>query len=853
MKCKWRKVLALGLAAVMTLSVAACGKGGSGDNGNGGGGGLFGGNSGGGKENNPAANSALAKQYVFRATDLDFGKNNSEYFNMNVVATSISGDKVYLLSSEYIYDEATYQSVNSLVLYEAGKDGSGVKSIPLEVPETVGTGEESENSAVMPMMKDIMPVPAEPDVDYGPDDDYGYDNNYSYENNYYNSSVIAGNQVVAIREYNKESYSEEGYESISNSYLDCWDMQGKLLWEKPIDLSVFQTEESWSWVRRMVKLGDGRVALMLEGDQRGLVMVSEDGSLSEIQKSSSDNDYFNREAGSAIREDGTIILSYYNEDWSNQYIVTYDPVKDTYGESVELPDAVKATGFYNFSAGITTDVVYSCNDGLYTYNIGDEAPVKIMDYVNSDLATYGLNNVILIDDEHFFASYDDSVNYETRFSFFTHVKPEDIPDKQVLVLAGMYIDSDVKMNLINFNKNSSQYRITIRDYSNNSADYEANYTKMNNDIIAGNIPDILVLDSSLPVDSYIAKGLFANIDDLIKKDEELSKVEFMDNVFEAYRVNGALYRVIPSFNIRTFIGKKSLLGDRNSITMNELRQIAQNAGCDSIFGMYSRENFMSSIMQFCGSDFVDVNTGKCDFDNDLFVELLEFAKNLRTDDQMYGENYDEDFWNEYYMNYESQYRENRTLLMDCYLYNLSNMKQNINGYFGEEVAYVGFPSQNGTGSVVDASSTYAISAKSANIEGAWEFMRIFLSEDYQRNEDNKFGYHWGLPIHKNLVKEMVEETTKKSYWIDSETGEKNEYDDTFYMNGQEITIQPLSRTQADELLNFVCGISKSGYYSQEVSKIVDEEAASFFAGQKSAKDAAKNIQNRVQLYVNENL
>ena len=79
-----------------------------------------------------------------------------------------------------------------------------------------------------------------------------------------------------------------------------------------------------------------------------------------------------------------------------------------------------------------------------------------------------------------------------------------------------------------------------------------------------------------------------------------------------------------------------------------------------------------------------------------------------------------------------------------------------------------------------------------------------------------------------------------------------EYDDTFYINGQEITINPLSQAQADELFDFVCSVTKPTYYSRDVSNIVDEEVQAFYSGQKSAQDAAAMIQNRVQLYVNEN-
>jgi hypothetical protein len=41
-------------------------------------------------------------------------------------------------------------------------------------------------------------------------------------------------------------------------------------------------------------------------------------------------------------------------------------------------------------------------------------------------------------------------------------------------------------------------------------------------------------------------------------------------------------------------------------------------------------------------------------------------------------------------------------------------------------------------------------------------------------------------------------------------------------------------------------------YDNEIDQIISEETGAFFSGQKSAKDVAGIIQNRVSTYVNEN-
>lgn len=94
--------------------------------------------------------------------------------------------------------------------------------------------------------------------------------------------------------------------------------------------------------------------------------------------------------------------------------------------------------------------------------------------------------------------------------------------------------------MVQFNKTNPENRIVIKEYHtyDTMEDGMAGYNQLNMDILGRGLPDILIADSYFPVSSYISKGLVADIDELIAGDEELSKTEFMDNVFDAYRVDG---------------------------------------------------------------------------------------------------------------------------------------------------------------------------------------------------------------------------------------------------------------------------------------------------------------------------
>ena len=189
--------------------------------------------------------------------------------------------------------------------------------------------------------------------------------------------------------------------------------------------------------------------------------------------------------------------------------------------------------------------------------------------------------------------------------------------------------------------------------------------------------------------------------------------------------------------------------------------------------------------------------------------------------------------------------------MELYVSDGSSVRYNVNGMMGEDVSYIGFPTESGKGSYIDVNTSFAMSAKSANKEGAWQFLRFFLSEDYQKNEDNEYGYSYGLSVLKSEVRKVVDQTMERPYWIDFD-GSKQYYDDTIYINDQEIIVNPFTQAQADALFNFLCSVNAPSYYDEKVMEIVSEEVEAFFAGSKSAADVADMIQNRVQLYVNEN-
>ncbi len=859
MKKKWlNRGFALGLTLVTAFGLCACGD-----------------------EGKSMENAGMAKEHVYKLSQIEIpnlgvadGKGNT-----SIMQTLHKDERIFVLLRNDSWDPETYESSVSYELLSMDEDGGNQNLIEIQIPASEEPDEAGDGEAENPMPDEEGEgvSAADPDGEEGEstteqsEEESGEDDaasvpsvqprvsvmdmpmvgqNVSEYSNYGNFVINSEGELYGLKTLSRDEYieEEESWKNERRYYICHWATDGSFQWEKEIE-ALASDDDMWIYVETILARNDGTLELIVRGDNNARIKVDAEGNVSDqIPLPDELESVYNNLERMLPREDGVLFLIYHDEnDWQKIFGVEYDLATETMGEPCSLPSSVLYAWDYNImNIRANGDLLFTTSGGVYTYTIGDEAAKPMMDYINSDVFINSFSAIVELSDTSFLGIYLEDYSEGNKAAVFSYVDPADITDKAVVVLAGEYIDYDMKKRVIEFNRESEDYRIVIKEYNlyNTYEDYNAGNTKLNNDIISGNMPDILVNNeyASLPIENYIAKGLIADVRKLIADDEELSQKEFIESVFDAYSVDGKLYYVVPNFEVYTMIAKKSLVGDRESWTIEDMKQVLAGMGEEaSAFGIdITRETFVNMVLRYCGNQFMDVSTGKCNFNSDDFIALMEFAKTLPEEI-----NREDDYWMNYdWSKEQTQYRENRTLLMQANFYYFQNFPNTFNGYFGEPVSFVGFPTGEGKGDYLQSSRTYALSARSRNLEGAWQFIRYYLTDEYQK-EVNYF------PVNKELFYERSKEAMERPYWED-ENGEKQYYDQTISLNGEEVTISPLTQEQLDEVLDYILSVDNRFYYNEAIANIVNEEMGGFFTGQKSVQDVVAVIQSRAQIYVDEN-
>lgn len=408
--------------------------------------------------------------------------------------------------------------------------------------------------------------------------------------------------------------------------------------------------------------------------------------------------------------------------------------------------------------------------------------------------------------------------------------------------------------VLRFNRSQDAVRIRLRDYSEfvSGEDYEAGLTRLLTEILAGDMPDLLALDN-LPYAQLAAKGLLEDLYPWLDADGELDRADYFENVLESMEVGGGLYAVAPGFSIVTALGASDLVGDTPGWTYEDFNAALAKmpAGCQA-FGPYvGRESLLEMLCYLNFGRLVSWDAGTCDFESEAFLRLLAFCAQFPPQDALVPEEGSSDML---------RLAEGRQMLLFTDLGWLDGAVYDAQ-YFSGDFTYIGLPTDEGVGSFLEVNAGIAMSARCADKEAAWRFLRRFLLEDEQLRTEAEGA---GLPFHREAFRRALEKCMEVKYQTDDAghylldaAGERipapkggmavSMGEDAV----MEFELWAMTPQQADKLQRLIASLDRSVDINPTLYALVRDEAAAFFAGQKTAAEVAHLIQSKASLYLSE--
>lgn len=557
-----------------------------------------------------------------------------------------------------------------------------------------------------------------------------------------------------------------------------------------------------------------------------------------------------------LDKEGREICSFQFDNWVNDltamddgqvYAQYYDWSSDT-GSGLKIaPVDIQAkeigTPLENIK-GSDNGKIYPAGEGkmytasstkLYLYDIASQTSEEVLDWIGCDINSNSIQGFAALEDGSFVAVstiYDysgDEAKVTVELANIKEVPASSVKQKKELTFAMLYLNYDMQESVIKFNRTNEEYRISIKTYVDDDySNYEDALTLFNSDLASGSIADMFILPSGggVSIANLAAKGVLADLTELIENDPDISMDDFIPNIIEALSINGKLYGISDSFSVQTLVGKTANVGSGTSWTFKEVLEMAQKHPDAMLFQYATKSSSLSQLLQYTMDSFYDPATGECHFDKEDFISLLELCNTFPAE-------YSSD---QEYVSLPKLLREDAVLLQEIWLSDFEYV-QLYSKLFGEPVNFIGYPTSSGSGAIANFNQMMCISSKSKNKEGAFAFIKQFLTYEHQSSLD------WRLPINQAAFEDKI---TKAM-----ETNENGAVS-TWMYDDVEVEIGALTEEEAQLIRDIIYSVDHTSAYDEQLFNIISEEAAAFFEGQKSAKEVAGLIQSRAQIYMDEN-
>lgn len=346
----------------------------------------------------------------------------------------------------------------------------------------------------------------------------------------------------------------------------------------------------------------------------------------------------------------------------------------------------------------------------------------------------------------------------------------------------------------------------------------------------GEGPDLLLV-SRQQLQSLQKEGVLAELSEVLPAGEQ---EQIFPGVLDNGRIGRGLYGITCSTTLATLMVSDRIWEGRSWTLEDVIKLLKEQTGVEHFSdhdgwwsGMILYDLVLANISH---SSLIDMQAGKCYFDTEEFVQVLELCRK-----------YEQAAQNSPQMTEEAAVEQCREGKMLVYTLegNLSQFSRAM-ALLGEDFHSVGYPAREGSGNLLKSYyGCVAVSATADHREIIDDFLRFLVSYKAQQ----QYGLNW---VRKDVLSDSVEEHVEVY-------GSSNL--EPVFRQGNRSVISLAGKPDGSSYLpEFLETMNNSIPYESEldiIRNIVREEAGAYFAGDRSAAEVAEIIQKRVQIYLDE--
>ena len=607
----------------------------------------------------------------------------------------------------------------------------------------------------------------------------------------------------------------------------------------PISLSLPGRPE-WT-VRSLAVLPGGQLSLRLQDLETGedlLATVTEEGDVLALSEGLPELELhpWNRETWEGDLEnyrlfhgfDGRIILSGWDESSQSTELKLYDRDSHTAKPFVSLPDE-----YVNCLYQTDEDTLcYVGNGVLCLWHIKEQTREPLLSLLESGMGILGDYNSLLTDGGGRIL-YLDLYGSESPSRIFTVTDREDEEtqnkEDEIRLLQldpfGMEYISQTASLL------SLQSDVPIRLEKLGDASQQEEYrTRLLAQLASGEAPELMWV-SREDLELLWEKGALLDLRELISQ-ETLDSL--FPGVIAAGSVGESLAGIAPEITFYTMAAADTTW-EKDTWTLSEFLQVLEE-GEDAWEWLmcqgYEKPGYYDLFWGVLMNDpahtpFLDLEQGVCQFDTPEFARILELCKKYGQPDSAGLE----------YSERAAMVREGRAAALILNFYGgLREFSEDM-AQLGDGMHIVGYPTGEGSRNYLHCEGYLAVNANAVHREEISWFLEQILSCERQPLVNY-------ASVRRDVTRDSVIYGANNTAFIQGGMGMS-----TLRI---QLELKPDGTTYLEDYLAFAESCVPEPVRPSAIGSIIGEEISAYFTGNKDAGEVARIIDNRVQLYLDEN-